>query len=158
MANRMKLTPKRFELIVKMLSRGHYLTTAAKTAGISSATLAVWRKRGRDDGDGIYFEFAQAVDDAHAKGEVTLVDHVISAVAKGEWRAATWILERKYGERWAKKSEIALTGQGGGPVQVQPVSHDKVLAAYAKRLNATKAEDLIDIKAEWVDSNDPMCD
>ncbi len=151
--SRLKLTPKRYDVIVSAIAKGHYNTTAAKLASVNPNTVAAWIARGKEDGDGIFFEFARDIAEAHLIAESFLIGTVIDAVDKGEWRAATWILERKYSERWAKKSEIALTGQGGGPVQVQPVSHDKVLAAYTKRIEASKEKPALDVGA-----TDPMFD
>ena len=135
MAGMTKLTPKRHQTIIKMVERGHYEVTAAKAVGISQNTLGKWMQKGREEQVGIYNDFMVALEEARAKGESMLVDHVVGAVANGDWRAAAWILERKYGEHWRKKSEVAVTGKDGGPVEIQPVSEERVLKAYEDRLN-----------------------
>ena len=135
-----KLTPKRYEVIVGMIARGHYNTTAARQAGISPGTMQTWITRGVEEGDGVYYEFSQAVERAKEKGEGVLVGRIIDAADKGDWRAAAWILERKYSKNWSKKSQVEVGGVDGGPIEVTPVSPEKVAAAVQARLESAKVE------------------
>lgn len=42
---------------------------------------------------------------AQALGETNLLIPVVRAARNGSWRAAAWLLERKYPERWARGAE-----------------------------------------------------
>ena len=137
---RIKLTPKRHATIVEAISKGHYLITAAKLAGVGKSTISHWIKRGKDEDAGIYHEFALEVEIAHQKGESFLVSTVVDAVESGEWRAAAWMLERKYFKRWAKQSRVEVSGAEGAPIKIEPVSEERVMLAVQQRLESAKVE------------------
>ena len=156
MASRMKLTPKRYEVIIGMLEKGHYDTTAARTAGIAPGTMKSWIDKGRKDEDGIYYEFALAVEVAHQKGEGFLVGKIIDAVDANDWRAAAWILERKYHKNWSKQSKVEVAGPQGGPIRLAPPTEEQITNAYVARLEAAKGI-AVDVTAKLTPIlNDPM--
>ncbi len=51
---------------------------------------------------GLRSEVERAIADAEA-GEVGLV---IKAARDGDWRAAAWLLERRFGERWGRRDRL----------------------------------------------------
>lgn len=143
-----KLTPRRADIIVKMLSKGHYDNAAAKMAGVAASTLKQWLAKGREQKEGIYYELVKRVDAARDDGESFLVGKVVDAVDAGDWRAAAWILERKYHERWRKRHSTEVSGPNGAPLAVSPVTPEAVAEAMQKRLeaasNAPAADSLFD--------------
>ena len=46
------------------------------------------------------FEFCEVITRAIAQGEISSVERINNAVAD-DWRAAAWMLERRYFNRWA---------------------------------------------------------
>ena len=72
-----------------MLRSGMALEVAAQTAGVSSRSVRRWRARGELD-----------VDRELAAGEMQLAAVVSRSTARS-WRAAAWLLERRFPERWA---------------------------------------------------------
>ncbi len=65
-----------------------------------------------------YSDLHDAYREAKRDGEAALYKCVQSAAQAGDWRAATWILERRESGTWAKSETVELTGKDGGPVQV----------------------------------------
>jgi len=107
-----KLTPETQKKIVAAIQAGCYMETAAAFAGIDRATLHRWLKRGRRadpeaEDEGIYRDFCAVIARALAQSEVADVT-VLSLAAKADWRAAAWRLERKFPDRWGRRSEITV--------------------------------------------------
>lgn len=107
MAPKLKLTPQVEKLICDAIRAGNYQETAAAYAGISKNTFYEWLKKGRRDktGRSVFAQFVVAVDKALADAEVRDVATIVSASAE-QWQAAAWRLERKYPERWGRKSTV----------------------------------------------------
>lgn len=93
--------------IVAALARGSYIETAVKAAGISRATYFRWLKAGREEAEGPFRDFVEAVRQADAVGETALVT-IIQTASSRWWQAAAWLLERKYPARWGRKWTKAI--------------------------------------------------
>ena len=141
MARPTKLTPDRHTAILQAILAGNYAETAARYAGVTSATFYNWMNRGRDAKSGLYMEFFDAVENAKAQAETRDVA-LIERAANETWQAAAWMLERKFPDRWGRRERTELSGPGGGPIQME---HDydikdklvaRILGIAARRENA----------------------
>jgi hypothetical protein len=129
-AHRSTLTPDTLGKIIDAVSRGLFLTTAAKLVNVDETTLHLWLDKGKEysglaDGAAtpsnalIYIKLYREVSQARAQLEQRLVETVAStALDKEDWRAATWFLERSYHQNWARKSVTTIEGSETNPVQV----------------------------------------
>lgn len=104
-----KLTPELQEQILEHLKLGMYDTIAAEAVGISRQTFYRWIRRGKEEREGLYYDFAQAIEQGKAIGEADLLA-TIKRASNRTWQAAAWILERSRPERWAlqKSKENAV--------------------------------------------------
>jgi transposase len=102
-----KLSPEVTEQVTRLLRVGNTVEIAAEAAGISRATFFNWMDRGLLDGSDneIHRDFRDAVEQARAEAEATLVARIAKAAQNGSWSAAAWLLERRSPENWAKVSE-----------------------------------------------------
>ncbi len=103
-----KLNPERVETICGAIKRGLSQKTAAQLAGISEATLQGWIAKGRQAPHGQYVEFLKKLEGARGEGEKELVDIIKAAVnANGDadWRAAAWLLERRWRDEYSRKAQ-----------------------------------------------------
>jgi hypothetical protein len=70
----------------------------------------------------------------------TLPDGTVRKTIKRQppdWRAGAWFLERQYRPDFGKQDQVAVTGAGGGPVQVEHVVNvDDLTAKLMANLNA----------------------
>lgn len=89
--------------LLQLLERGLTLDPAAVLTGIPNETVAAWL-RDRPD-------FAQAVRVAQAKCRGRLEDTILRA-AKTDWRAAAWILERRWSQEYGQRLRIEGTLAG----------------------------------------------
>lgn len=96
-----KLTPEIQTRVVNLLRVGNFVEVAMEAVGISKETFYAWVKRGEEEGDGIYFEFATSVKSARAQAEGRAVA-VIAKAAEHHWQAAAWFLERSAPARWGR--------------------------------------------------------
>jgi transposase len=131
-----ELIPSVQERICNALRAGHYGETAARLGGISKSAYYSWLQRGRDEPSGPYKEFLDAVDAAVAEAEERALaviekaaqgwtEHTLEetddpkgglstktkTVAKFDWGAASWYLERKHPDRWGNRQQIEHSGQ-----------------------------------------------
>ena len=107
------------EKILEYLPRVMYLETAAALAGVSHRTLQEWLRRGKEvrqrarrtgepipQADEMYANLAAAIKAVAAHAEMTALSQVAGAVGD-DWRAAAWVLERRYPSRWSRdRSEV----------------------------------------------------
>ena len=98
-----KLTLEVQEKIVQAVAAGNYLETAAAFAGVHRFTLHRWLKIGANAKSGKHRQFCDAVQEAMAKAEIRDVA-IIGQAAQKQWQAAAWRLERKFPERWGRKT------------------------------------------------------
>ncbi len=95
------LTPAVQAKLCELLASGVIIKTAAGFVGVSKATIHRWMALGRKKGSGIYRQFRQEVLRALAQAEIREV-LVINKAGPKDWRAAAWILERRWPERWGR--------------------------------------------------------
>lgn len=118
--------------LVASLREGNYVPTAAKAAGISRSVFYKWLARGKSNApeDKPYRELRERVEHARAEGEAALVARIANR-ATADWRAAAWILERQYPERWGR---VSVNARGASeedeepPVEVDPFAEVDELA------------------------------
>lgn len=108
-----KLDSARSARIIALIRAGNYIETAAAEAGIGSTTFRDWLKRGRRDADAgretDFSRFADDVEQAQAASEAILVTGIATA-AKKDWRAAAFLLERKWPLKFGSRQKIEHEG------------------------------------------------
>ena len=110
--SRKLISDERVDDIILSIECGAFLETAASSAGLCSRTVRGWRQKGVAalyEAEGnlrkvpaknrAYAKFAQRIAKAEADVEHDTV-RVISNHARGDWRAAAWLLERRNQRRW----------------------------------------------------------
>lgn len=136
---KMRVPPQKREKLLKLISAGNYQQTACRVAGISNWTFHDWRNKGEaareDKQNGVtlteaqeeYLEFLEALEEARAASEATLVARWYTEAADGDWRAAERFLAKAFPERWSDPAtRLEITGANGGPV-AQLSAHMHVL-------------------------------
>lgn len=97
-----KLTPSIQAALVASIANGATRQAAADLAGIGAATVREWiaRGEGRDPDRPATPElegFAAEVRRAEASLEIRCVETILES---DNWRAAAWLLERRFPDRW----------------------------------------------------------
>lgn len=93
-----KLTPQVRDDLLKWLRNGLPLELAARMAGTHDATVRAWRAKSRSGVRG-YKGFDADVEQALAEGEGVNVARIVHA-GKSNWRAAAWLLERQFPNKY----------------------------------------------------------
>lgn len=90
---------------------------AAHYGGVTYQTLLNWRKRA-EEGDSGFISFVQAMNKAEAEGAISLL-LLIRAAAENpkHWRAAAWILERRWPEYYGRHRATSMPVSG--PVTIR---------------------------------------
>lgn len=107
MARPTKLNGEVEHQICQLIRAGNTVETSAEAAGISGATYFNWMDKGLQEKEGIYHDFRIAIERARAEAEALLVGRVQKSAGSGSWRAACWLLERQWPERWASLPDRA---------------------------------------------------
>ena len=104
-------TQDRASRVLEAVRRGLTYRQSASYAGISYSTLNRWRLEGKDlDDDSEICQFWKALQEANGEAAFCLLGHVNDAAENGDWRAAGWILERRfprdYGRAAANEQDV----------------------------------------------------
>ena len=128
------LTPDVGTTIVRALKMGCTIECAAALGGVGRSTAFAWLRRGAHEESGPYFELWVQARAAIAHAEATNVA-LISVAARKDWRAASWLLERRNPASWGRVPEAAIdveaaetmeapgTEDAGGPIEFQGLTH-----------------------------------
>lgn len=105
--------------IIGVLRQGHYARVAAAAGGVNTDTFHRWLTRGSrakrrslqtgtpiPPADMSYVGFSDGVVEALTGAEILLVDSITRAAGAGDWRAAAWMLERRYRDRWKRPEQM----------------------------------------------------
>lgn len=98
-------TPEVTRLVAELVAAGLTIPVACKAIGVSKPSWASWNAKGRkheaDGTDSQYREWWEAMCEAKASCEANLI-RMVSAGSASDWKAAAWVLERRYSKRWGK--------------------------------------------------------
>lgn len=133
-----KLTKEIIEKITTAMRNGAYVETAVAYCGISKDSFYRWlRMANTDSENGLYRALSYAIERAWAEAEMKDVEAITKAVegspdqlaidengrvitdAHGypvvaqyglppNWRAAAWRLERKFPDKWGRKTKVEI--------------------------------------------------
>lgn len=121
-----KLTPETLKRLLDTLSRGNTYKLACQLAGIDYSTFARWMQKGEAQTKGEYRDFSDAVKAQESR----LVDDALTVIAAaalgdekkpGDWRAMSWLLERRHKEDFGAQ-RLEVTGKDGAPIVTQFVA------------------------------------
>lgn len=122
-----KFTRETVDRLLEAVRAGLPYHLAAEAAGISYDTFNEWHQgrfpRGADKA--LKSEFSDALTRAKGESALTLMQ-IIRTAAPEDWRAAAWILERRFPKDFGKQL-VELTGEDGGPVQIEVQAIQKVI-------------------------------
>ena len=113
----MEPTAEITDRVCEPISRGLFLTQAARLAGISTDTIARWKKKGAE-GIEPFRTFFERLEEAELKGEEALL-RIWREAAPEDWRAARELLAKRYPQRWsdhaARAAVFGVDGNGLSP-------------------------------------------
>ena len=96
-------TTERASRVLDAVRRGLTYRLAASYAGISYSTLNRWRLAGQDrDDNSEICQFWKALEEANGEAAYRLAGLVNDAADEGDWKAAGWILERRFPRDWGR--------------------------------------------------------
>lgn len=105
-----KYSDERAAKVLEAIGIGATYELAAKYAGISEDTLSRWRKQKAD--------FAEQCAEAEGRAGIGWLAKIEREANNGDWRAASWKLERRYPQDYGKTvQEQQQTGKDGGSIR-----------------------------------------
>jgi transposase len=79
----------------------------AKFIGVHHSQVYRWIQRGERERTGIYFEFCEAVKRGEGKCAALNMATIQKAARGGQWTAAAWVMERRFGYSVGLEAEPA---------------------------------------------------
>lgn len=96
-----KLTAATKQKLTRAIALGATYELACQSAGIAYQTFRQWMLKGEAAQTGEYRDFVEAVRASEGRGAVLKLGKIDRA-ALDDWRAAAWILERRYPKQFGK--------------------------------------------------------
>ena len=104
-------TQKRF---IDGLRLGLTYKLAASYAGIDISSFHLWMQKGREQSEGIYSDFSDAVKEAEGlcagSGDCGYcsahMSRIVEAAEAGQWQSSAWVMERRFG--YSAKQEVKV--------------------------------------------------
>lgn len=127
------LNPTRQAALLEAIEQGMPLKHAAAVAGMSYDTLNAWQKRGENESAPPEFrQFCQLLRHSQA---VAMQVHLSSICdsAKRDWRAAAWMLERRFPEDFARQQQLEHSVSNAKPWMPAPEVNHEVLVRMKKQ-------------------------
>lgn len=133
--------PSKHHLLPKICDQirsGMPIKMACATSGVGYTTLRTWCADEERNGEAsTYAGTVMAIEQAKAESVSTLLASIHKA-ARDDWKAAAWILERRFPEDFAKVQR--LTGVDGGPVQIEVQAEARAAERILERLRGAAPE------------------
>jgi hypothetical protein len=131
------LTPMRMVAMEKLVELGVSIPVAATSLKCGKRVKA-WAaqarthadrgmKPGFGPGESPYMLWLDTMDAARATAEATLVSAIYMA-APNDWKAAAWILERRFASRWHSQTQLTLTAKSDQRTEITALSTEALLA------------------------------
>lgn len=133
---RSRMTPKAVAAILEGVAGCLPIDVAARAAGVAPSTVRSHRERHR--------EFATALDAALATAKSSMLAHVRKAAPK-DWKAAAWLLERRFPEEFARpeiRATIASANIDTGELTKGILAGLSLIAARWAPMDEPDVEDL----------------
>ena len=116
----MEPTAEITDRVYESVSRGLFLTQAARLAGVSTDTIARWKKKGAE-GIEPFRTFFERLEEAELRGEEALL-RIWRDAAPADWRAAREMLAKRFPERWSDHAgRLAVLGRDGDGTNRGPI-------------------------------------
>jgi len=143
---------------------GETFAVACAGAGICKSTFSRWQalgcdaKRKQEKGERLtrterlFLAFLDALEQAKSEGRLAMANQIFRAALDNDWRAASFLLERRHPETWGRTDRVLsqVTGAGGGPLEMRaevpvlPMVRERVAFAWREKLKREVRRELRD--------------
>ena len=127
-----KLTPETQKRFIDGLRLGLTYKLAASYAGIDISTFHLWMQKGREQSEGIYSEFSDAVKAAEGMCAAQHMGRIMKAAEGGQWESSAWVMERRFG--YSARQEVTV-----GTTEDSLEGAEDLIAKVAEVAEALKA-------------------
>ena len=135
-----KFTKDICETIYKLTAKGYTYRDICAVCEIDESTFYKWIDRGRKAKSGQYREFFVELEKAKAERKNNLVAELIEmGRSRDDWKSIAWILERGYGDEFARP-EVKVKADVGADIK-SDVSVNLLDKVKKKREDLDEIED-----------------
>ena len=125
-----KLTRESQQSMLSAIRNGAYIETATAHAGIERTTHYLWMRKGayearrRENAEkprklyADYLDYYDQVQKALADAELNDLAVITQSAIDGTWQAAAWKLERRYPDKYGRRTHTTLAGDEDSPLVI----------------------------------------
>lgn len=103
---RTKFNAERAQGFLQAIADGCSIAVAAGSVGLGKSTAQAWIARGEQARCGPFQAFAASYSRARAEAEAKRARTIVAAADAGDWKAASWWLERRRVARWGRRGAL----------------------------------------------------
>lgn len=145
-----KRDKKKADKIISLLKKGYPPSVVCRYVNIGYPTFKDWLVKG-SEGDPLYEDFYFRVQQAEAIAEMRRL-RKLERHERAEWKVNAWLLERRWPERWAKRSSSEVHVKGEVEVNHKQELGRQVLANPEARELARKVLEGDEVGYEVIDA------
>jgi hypothetical protein len=167
-----RMDERRFFQILAVLRLGGSKGDAADLGGISMGMFTTWFERGRELSESGwdvvtnptheftgYVNFYRGCKKAVTEGKMRLNQRIWAAASRGNWKAAAWMLERKWPNEYGKRTHVTIEESTGDLVKdamnMDPAERRRQLAELEAIQNTINIPARIDSEDAPIEVPDP---
>ena len=135
-----KFTEDVRETIYELVSNGFTYKDICAVCGIAETTYYDWIKRGKKAKSGKYKEFYSTVEKCKVERKNNLKEELLElGRAKEDWRSIAWMLERGYGDEFARPEvKVKQTVEADVEVKTPLAKAEELILEADKEYNNKK--------------------
>jgi len=147
---KLKLTDELIEKAKNYIAFGMTAEDTYTVLSVSKGSWFSWLKRGKEAAennypkkDAIFRRFYETIEKAKLAREITYIERIDKA-SNDEWRAAAWLLEKLYPEKYAKRAIEAKVQHSGAVgsvnISVSDLTDDEAETLVREALKTIKMD------------------
>lgn len=135
-----KFTEDVRETIYELVSKGFTYKDICAVCGIAETTYYDWMNRGKKAKSGKYKEFYSTVEKCKVERKNNLKEELLDlGRAKEDWRSIAWLLERGYGDEFARPEvKVKQTVEADVEVKTPLAKAEELILEADKEYNNKK--------------------
>lgn len=133
MARPSKISPQHVKDAEEAMRLGMTHELASAYIGIAESTFYEWLSHARNGRGGLYQRFSEAVSRGRAKCAALSLARIHKG-AQEDWRAAAWIMERRYGYHRKTEQAVEIAPQASAPSPEELINRILEAAPVAEEL------------------------
>lgn len=141
-----QMTPAARKKILQALEICAHVKTACRWAGVPQAVFWRWMELGAEKPNSVHGQFRARVEKAEGLAEMSAIGALRRLIDSGNVRALTWLMERKWPERWGPepiKVEVKADGEAEKRAKITDKLSPAEIAAFGRQIAQIRSREML---------------